>query len=77
MTLEKPEASTLSQASQVSSSPVKSACNPYKNNPKIYLCTQYITILTMKKKGIPIDKKNMHTRLEPCKSTRAAKSPDG
>lgn len=30
ITLENPEGSTWSQASQVSSSPTKSACNPYK-----------------------------------------------
>ena len=35
ITLEKPEASTFSQASQESSSPVKSAWSPYKKkNPK-------------------------------------------
>lgn len=72
--LEKPEESTLSHASQVSSSPVKSACNPYKK--------------TKGQRGrFKFEKLNLgeklyhsfricHTGVEPCKATRAAYNPD-
>lgn len=72
MTLEKPEASMLSQASQVSSSPVKSACNPYKCNKDIVMHQTLSSIRIRSLLG-----KFIHTGVEPCKSTREAKSPEG
>ena len=70
--LEKPEVSKLSQASQVSSSPVKSACNPFKCTQDVYM---YQTLTRTNQKHFSA--MFIHTGVEPCKSTRDAKSPEG
>lgn len=69
--LEKPEESALSQASHVSSSPVKRACSPC--NQKIYNSYRSLMMCTENS----YTKIEGHTEVEPCKSTRAAKRPDG